>query len=290
MRFSNYPKWRDIAFGIKNTFGQDGHELYLYMCNKCPDDIKKKGIEQFWQRITRTKNGIGLGSLFLYAKQDNLPQFWKIMNTHNSCLKISHDNIAKLLYKLYPERFIWSDKKLICFNGSCWEEDNLAMQRTIIDELLPHLYQVEKIKLSKLQRQLMKEKADSAEAKMLQAKISLIEKIIVKTDDLGNTGLDKLHDNPFIEQVYKASRKYFTNNDIKYDDMWYILPFNNLTFDLLTQEFRPNNPEDHCSMSVGYDWEEPNQEEVDTINHIIEQIIPDKEIREFLLSDIIYLP
>jgi hypothetical protein len=226
-RFSNYDSWRDIGFGLKHVFGEEGYELYDYGSKKDtsggyrPEDNKKR-----LRTIGKANKPIIMGTLCYYAKKDNPIKFWSIIKKYSSSLKISHDDIANYLHKLYFTKFLWVKGKLKCFNGSHWEEDNLDMQRTIVNDLYHHIFQVEMAKILNIEQQIAQAKAGYSEAKYLEGKKVDIEKLIKIPDKFGNTALDKLHDQFFIDGVIRASRKYFTNDEIQFDNKWHILPFN----------------------------------------------------------------
>ena len=62
-----------------------------------------------------------------------------------------------------------------------------------------------------------------------------------------------------MKKVVSTSEQDFTNNKIKFDDKWYLLPFENAVYDLRTHEFRKHRYDDYISTTTGYDWNEPTE-------------------------------
>jgi phage/plasmid-associated DNA primase len=68
------------------------------------------------------------------------------------------------------------------------------------------------------------------------------------------------------------------------DDKWWLLGFNNLVCDLRSGTFREYDKEDNISINTGYDWREPTDEEVQTVNSFISSIIPNEYDKKILLQ------
>jgi phage/plasmid-associated DNA primase len=58
----------------------------------------------------------------------------------------------------------------------------------------------------------------------------------------------------------------------------------NGVYDLLTGEFRSPQYDDYISVTAGYNWREPTEEELITMNNIIMQILPNNEERQLTLE------
>ena len=62
-----------------------------------------------------------------------------------------------------------------------------------------------------------------------------------------------------VEETYK---EYGTNNTINFDDKTYLFGFNNIVYDLEQGSFREYKYDDYISITCGYDWREPTEEEI----------------------------
>ena len=89
----------------------------------------------------------------------------------------------------------------------------------------------------------------------------------------------------FIKKVIKASEARMNNNDIKFDNNPDLLGFNYGVYDLINHEFRPYKYDDYMTMTCGYDYTDKIDEtKLQTINTLIEQIMPDPDIRKLYLQ------
>ena len=52
------------------------------------------------------------------------------------------------------------------------------------------------------------------------------------------------------------------------------MPFENVVYDIRTHEFREHRYDDYISITTGYEWKEPTEEEVNRIQKFIHQIVP----------------
>jgi len=84
-----------------------------------------------------------------------------------------------------------------------------------------------------------------------------------------------------VEETYK---EYGTNNTINFDDKTYLFGFNNIVYDLEQGSFREYKYDDYVSITCGYDWREPTEEEIKVVNDLIESIMPVKEERDLFLQ------
>jgi phage/plasmid-associated DNA primase len=76
----------------------------------------------------------------------------------------------------------------------------------------------------------------------------------------------------------------FASKNITFNDDPFKFAFNNKIFDLRTGlEITPNKT-DYISITTGYDWIEPTQQQIDTMNEIIRKIQPYEDTRKFYLS------
>lgn len=256
-RFDEYEYWCNIMMALKNTFGEEGYELFIYASKKSGKFDEEKN-KKMWDNVKNNKERqITVATLYMYAKEDNKNKFIEIINEHKlfNKIEITHNGISKYLKQLYPDKFIWNNKILRCFDGRTWQNSDLIMMKIISNDLYDFLYNMQ-----------------SARASILDNKH--------KNDLLKN--LDKLKTYDFKKKVVATTEEDFTNDNIKFDNKWWLLGFNNKVYDLKKHEFREYQYDDYITITTGYDWEEPTEEKVKKVNKIIRQIITNKEERELV--------
>lgn len=256
-RFDEYEYWCNIMMGLKNTFGDDGYDLFVYASKKSDKfDEEKNKIK--WDGIKNNKEKqITIATLYMYAKEDNRNNFIEILNEHKLLRQIdlTHNGVSKYLKQIYPDKFIWTNKTLRCFDGKIWQRNDLVMMKIIGNELYDFLYDIQI------------ERARGADDK--------------KRKELLN-GLCKLKTYDFKKKVVATTEEDFTNDDIEFDSKWWLLGFNNKVYDLKKCEFRDYRYDDYISITTGYDWEEPTNEEIKTVNDILKKIITKKDERNLV--------
>jgi phage/plasmid-associated DNA primase len=75
-----------------------------------------------------------------------------------------------------------------------------------------------------------------------------------------------------------------TKHDIIFDNKWNLLGFTNVVFDLNLNKFREYEYDDYISITTGYNWKEPTDDELMTMNNLIDQIMPIQEEKELYLQ------
>ena len=94
----------------------------------------------------------------------------------------------------------------------------------------------------------------------------------------------KLGTSKFISGVIDYLREKYRNDSIEFDMKSNLFGFNNIVYDLELNEFRNYRKEDLITITTGYDWKEPNQEEINLIKKLLSQIQTEKEILYFYLD------
>ena len=96
--------------------------------------------------------------------------------------------------------------------------------------------------------------------------------------------IDRLKTLSFKKDIIITYKEYGVNNNIKFDDKWWLFGFNNTVYDMEDEMFREYKYEDYVSITTGYDWREPTQSEIDTLWGLINSIMPIKEERDAYLQ------
>ena len=98
----------------------------------------------------------------------------------------------------------------------------------------------------------------------------------------------KLKDNSFKSAVLQQVVYLFYNHDPKFyerlDANEMLLGFENGVYDFTTLSFREGIPNDYLTFTTGYDYIE-NTEHEQEILEMLSQILPDKDILHYTISD-----
>jgi phage/plasmid-associated DNA primase len=258
-RSSVFDEWLYVAYAIKHKKGDDGLELFDYFSQKNTNKYDKDEVKTFYNNLKPRTDGTGktIAHLYYVAKSDNLAEYIKIMNNVKifKNFNLTSQDVCKYLHYYAPTTFLWKNKELYCFNGKIWKKnDDLLMSQFIGNDLYTLLL-------------------DYITCVMNSDNVN-ISSYVKKVEKLKTS---------FKKEVIYTSREFYTNDNVEFDNKWNLFGFNNCVYDLITGSFRDYNYNDYVTLTTGYDWREPTQEELDTVNRILKQIQPNDENRRTLL-------
>lgn len=172
-------------------------------------------------------------------------------------------DICEYIVILAGHKFIYSlngDKcKLRCFNSKFWQNDDIPLKNYLSNDL----YNLLLVKL----RQVCQDPNDYQQQKLHLNELKTLE---------------------FKQSVVETYKKYCVNHNVnhnvKFDKQWWLLGFNNSVYDLNEECFREYKYTDYISITTSYDWREPTQDEINTVNTLINQIMPVAEERKLYLQ------
>ena len=195
-----------------------------------------------------------------------------ILNKYNLVDNLQTDvGTVKLILNLEPEKFIWIDDNLYCWNGNKWEQNSFEFQKYISNNLINFLNEKKTLitfDLLSLSEQKEKEK------KLLEFLLSTISTCILRCLSLSS-----------IKNIISASQAYMNKTNVVFDSNNDLLGFNNGAYDLINHEFRPYKYDDYITMSCGYDYSDKiDNVKMQSLNDLIKQIMPDNETRKLYLQ------
>lgn len=260
-RFEVYNYWISVGMAIKNTFQNEKEalELFNYFSSKGSNydgyEQTKTKYQTFIQK--KNSNGYTIATIHYYAIEDNKPKFIEIISKNS--FDLEQTDICKYLKIIAGYKFIYKatndNYKLYCYNGKYWQIDDTLLKICISNELYDFLKTI-----------LIEVYWRSPEFRTIKKKLDKLKTLSYKKD---------------IIQTYK---EYGVNNSIHFDDKWWLLGFNNLVYDMELEDFREYKYDDYVSMTCGYDWREPTDDELKTINDILCSIMPDPDDRKLYLQ------
>jgi P4 family phage/plasmid primase-like protien len=112
------------------------------------------------------------------------------------------------------------------------------------------------------------------------------QKIKTIKNIIGNFGDTNMKNNIITEliDIYTVKKNPERNFTQKLDSNNYLIGFNNGVYDMNTFEFRNGNYDDFISMSTGYDYQEQHTEKYNELLQFLQDIQPNKEEREYMLT------
>lgn len=262
-----YNDYRNIVWALAS---EKEYDLAKKICMKGTKLYDEDDFEKTYNSFMKD-GGITIGTFLGYCKLDNPVLYHSLVKKKNSVavtLITSHDDKAKALFEHYGHYFVFMNG-VIYF----WSDD---YNKWFVDT--KDLLDTKKFLKSKL-TEWGDEEDKHTEKYDEENKIRSEWKFLQDCRRINKQ-------NPEIKNVVDAFKEYLNHrkDDIQMDDKPYLLAFKNKVYDLITKEFREQRKEDYITMSCGYDWVEPTQEQNDLIKQLIETIFINPEIRKCYMS------
>ena len=226
--------------------------------------------------------GLGIGSLYLWAKEDSLEKFNQIKSRNlriylMKSLNMTHFDIANVVFHKYKHEFVCSSSKKkswFQFKNHRWHslDDNVELKRRISTDIVNEYLKLA-ADVSKLAAE-MNDDDDQKDVEMERVKKISTIAIKLKVFNFKKNVLDEC-----------VELFYLNRFEEKLDTNINLIGFENGVYDLVKHEFRDGTPEDYISCSTGICYEEYSNDDEDMIavNNFIAQVLPIKDVREYVL-------
>uniref|UniRef100_A0A6C0JEY4 SF3 helicase domain-containing protein n=1 Tax=viral metagenome TaxID=1070528 RepID=A0A6C0JEY4_9ZZZZ len=287
-RSKSYREWLEVGWCLHNLHNKDNTLLNKWIEFSKKSDIHSSEAEdsckEFWSNMC--DEGLGIGSLKMWARQDNAPLYDTIVrrdiNSHilrASKEKGSSYDIANVLYEMFKDRYVCVSAK-----DNLWFYYDQSLHRWIKDasgtmlrkRISTDLYQeFSKMGLEKQQQSL---EADDQYAE-LGAKILKVAHSLKSTSSKNN--------------IMSESKELFYDAENSQDKLFLekldanagLLGCNNGVYDLLKEEFRDGRPEDYISINNGINYipYDPYSQDIIDIHNFIKSIFVIKTVRKYVL-------
>jgi phage/plasmid-associated DNA primase len=291
-RASNYIDWRNIAFALKDRSNKL-LPVFLEFSMKCKDKYNEAECSRFWHNIQCVENGYTLRSIHLWAKEDNIDEYYNIQMIAmepiiDNIIDGNDYDIARIVKELYNNFFVCvsCEKKIwYKFEGHRWQldESSVALKRHIADDLAKI---IEKCKIKILSKMNASSNDLDSLKTIYMKKIKALNKKL-KTVSNVNSVLSA-------SAVYMSDKEFEKKLNLKTN----ILGFNNGVYDLgkydtdakkwiIRPYFRNGSPDDYSSLSVMYDYDPTitmSNPVIKDIETYFSQIQPNVHIKEYLLK------
>jgi P4 family phage/plasmid primase-like protien len=285
-RANNEVQWMEVGWALHNIDPNDQSllDVWIEFSKRSPKfyDMKEGKCEKLWDKMK--DHGLGIGSLYYFAKTDNYDKFAEIKSSSiqshitRSIENVTNWGIAKVLFEMYKFQFKCSSAK-----RNVWYEfkDHRWMEMDQGIELR-----------SKISNELKKEYCKlMSKCNNTASSDDIDEEDQESAKDTGKKLLDiisKLENTTFKDNIVKECKELFHDKDFmnRLDENPYLIGFENGIYDLQTMEFRDGRPDDYVTLSTGIDYEPFDQEHeyYEEMSRFIETVFPQENIREYFLS------
>ena len=261
----NYDTWLRIIWAVDI-------DLARYISQRSSKYNEEEFIRYF---NDNKKGGINKKTFYYYAKKGNKKKYTKIINKSQDVIDKSMEDtdsgVADFFVKQYGSNHIFCNGSHYDFNGIIWVnngKDALRVKLDIMDNLSAEYANIIEHSKAKLE-----ETTDDVKKEKLEKKIKFLEKLKRRCLMAGS-----------INAISDIVKLKITNNTIIWEEKPYLYCFKNKIYDLEQETFVEPVQEDYLTLSTEYNYTEPTEQELETVEHIISQIFPIEEEKIFYMN------
>lgn len=277
-RANRFDDWIRIGWCLRNI----DHRLM----NKWDEFSRKSSkysegeCERLWNNMK--EEGLGIGTLHMWARQDDKEQYDKIIekdlfNLISTSSNKTHHDIAKVVHYLYKYEFACASVKhnyWFEFKNHRWIPcDSASTLRLRLSNDVVKKYCAASAFYSN--KAATEDDADTRDRYTEKSK---------KLLEIAN----KLKDSPFKENILKECRDlfYIEKFEEKLDSNCHLLGFENGVYDLEADEFREGRPEDYISFTtrVPYIEYDENHVYMQGVQDFLQKVFTKNDIRDYVMK------
>jgi P4 family phage/plasmid primase-like protien len=280
-RVDNYHTWIEVGWALHNidSSSQELLDLWIEFSMRSPK-FKEGECEKEWEK---SKNdGLGIGSLFHWAKTDNFAKYKIIMNKYvqnyveKSVKSPTNFDIATVLFHMYKYEYKYTGCEWYMFRNHLWHKENDGM------------YLRQKISTDLLEKYILLMSDYNKICSSTDQNITEDDREEYKTKNKEITKIClNLKTTAFKDNIVKECKELFYDKNFanNLDTNFYLLGFNNGIYELKTGILRDGRPDDYVSMSTNIDKIDfdPDHEFWNDIKKFIDTVFFDEEVREYFL-------
>ena len=280
-RCDDFNNWLEIGFTLY-CIGQ-GHPSALNIWKEWSEGSERyiEGCceKQWVKMVDRNKS---IGSLKYYAKLDSPEKYATLLRQHAETLiddalksnKPTHMGIARIIHKLYSDRFKCTDSKHNIwreFRHHVWKklDEGHTIKMIIVNDIRKLFYD----NYTSLKSPTFEDNGDDDEVK---------SKINKKCKKILNV-VEALDGTSFIEGVMRGCKILFYDEeyDARVNTNKDLYAFQNGVYDLKLNIFRQGIPDDYISMQSPINYLEPTEDELKKVQKWLRQLFPNPNIRKY---------
>lgn len=280
-RSDSYYDWIRVGWCLRNI---DFSLLEDWVMFSSKSSKYKDGeCEKMWNYMS--SGNLGIGTLYMWAKQDNPIEYANIRSkdistlVYNTLYDCTDYDISLVIFEMFRQEFRCSSithSSWYEFKNHRWAESEKAhslrnkMSTEVFEEYMRN-------------RKKYGNRANVADHPDEEEKAkNLRDKCQVIATKMKNTSYKE----KMIKEVTDKFRHISDKFEDKLDSDPYLLGFNNGVYDLDNLEFREGRPEDYISFSTNIDYVDYDveHEHHDNIMRFISSVLPEEEVREYVLT------
>jgi len=277
-RANNYNDWMRVGWCLRNI----DHRLLQTWINfsKNSDKFVDGECDRVWDYMR--DDGLGIGTLHMWAKQDSPKEYADIISKDlfeliKTSMNKTHYDVAKVVHHMYEHQFVCTSVKSkgwFEFKNHRWmvSENGFSLRNKISNEVF-----CEYMKAAGHYNIL----ASTAAADEQSVFADKAKKLHAIGELLKNTS--------FKENIMKECADMFYRPKFEeelLDSNLDLLGFENGVLDLTTIEFREGRPEDYISLTTGINYREFNENDNShrEVSSFLAKVLTRDDIREYVLK------
>jgi P4 family phage/plasmid primase-like protien len=276
-RSNSYIDWIRVGWCLRNIDYRLMNKWIEF--SKKSDKFEDGKCEQMWNFMR--EDGLGIGTLRLWAKNDNEIKYNELCNKDLSSLIFksfseTHTDIAKVVHYMYKYNYVCVSNKMNLwyeFRNHKWISCDCG--HTLRTKLSNEVVQEYQKRMNFYKQKEITCEADEREE--LNNKIKKIKGII-----------NKLKTTPFKDNIIKESKELFYAEKFeeKLDSRCNLIGFENGVYDLDIDEFRDGRFEDYLSFSTGVNYTRYDETNANVIEmqEFISKIFTLPQMKKYVLT------
>lgn len=269
----NYNDWIRVGIALHTTNNnEEMREIWKewsetnYKFKPKQFDSLEEEINYKWESFKEEQNPLTIGTIKKMAKDLNIEKYieWYNKNNKKPIVDLIKDfdqqTVSIYFKKQKPNNYIYKKGEwYVLLKNNLWHQMYKNENSKLINDITETI------------------KGDLIELKNnLKPEDELLKLIPSVSKKLGTS--------KFVSGVIDYLREKYRNDSIEFDTKSNLFGFNNVVYDLELNEFRNYRKEDLITITTGYDWKEPTEEEIILIKKLLCQIQTETEIRNFYLD------
>lgn len=283
-RSDSYVTWIELGWCLHNI-SKTFLELWDDFSRRS-SKYKPGECERHWVRFR--ENGLGIGTLCMWAREDNPDRYFELRTQGETALVEqaltgTHFDVARLVYAKFRDEFVCVSVRdpqvWYHFRNHRWvqTQKGAALRNRIMDELGAT---IKTLMVAHSRRMVAaRQEGNEDDAKKLEAHLTQY-KFLYK----------ELRTRRFVEDVIHVCSDLFLDETFRnrQDMNPYLLGFTNGVLDMEHMIFREGRPDDYLTLTTGYDFhwlhEYYDDARLVEVKEFMSQVLPDPDIRCYVLT------
>lgn len=261
-----YNNWLKVGMALNTTNKSKEMMEVWYKWSSYNYDSNESEIKEKWESFKNVNNPLTIKTIMSLARNENYELYIEWYNKYNkkeivNLVKDFDQHTVSIYFKnKKPENYVYKNSEWYYVkDNNLWKKMNKKENSKLINDITDTI----KEELVELKNNLKPEDE--------------LLKLIPSTSK-------RLGTSKFILGVIDYLKDKYTNESVEFDNKSNLFGFENVVYDLEKNEFRNYLKEDMITITTGYDWIEPKEEEIMLINDIINKIHTKRDIRKFYLD------